>query len=64
VNIFNENKFHAISGFFFCYRDDEQKQEKGSSPTSHKRKKHLRKADTNVLSVRFNRLLQPGNKNL
>lgn len=29
--------------------------------TSHKRKKRLRKADTNVLSVKFNRLLQPGN---
>lgn len=32
----------------------------GVASTSHKRRKHLRKADTNVLSVRFNRLLQPG----
>jgi hypothetical protein len=32
----------------------------GSSVVSHKRKR-LRKPDTNVLSVKFNRLLQPGN---
>ncbi|CAF2827379.1 unnamed protein product [Rotaria sp. Silwood2] len=30
------------------------------SSTAHKRKKRLRKADTNVLSVRFDRLLHPG----
>ncbi|CAF3395009.1 unnamed protein product [Rotaria sp. Silwood1] len=30
------------------------------SSTVHKRKKRLRKADTNVLSVKFDRLLQPG----
>ena len=32
------------------------------SAASH-RKKRLRKPDTNVLSVKFNRLLQPGNLN-
>ena len=29
-----------------------------------KRKKRLRKADTNVLRVEFNRLLQPGNEKI
>lgn len=33
------------------------------SAASHK-KKRLRKPDTNVLSVKFNRLLQPGNLNI
>ncbi|CAF0993277.1 unnamed protein product [Rotaria sordida] len=31
-----------------------------ASSTVHKRKKRLRKADTNVLNVKFDRLLQPG----
>ncbi len=31
-----------------------------TSVVSHKRKR-LRKPDTNVLSIKFNRLLQPGN---
>ncbi|CAF4665176.1 unnamed protein product, partial [Rotaria magnacalcarata] len=30
------------------------------SSTNAKRKKRLRKADTNVVSVKFDRLLQPG----
>ncbi len=63
MNIINKNTSNKIP--FFCYSEDEQKKQvavpSGASSTSHKRKKHLRKADTNVLSVRFNRLLQPGN---
>ncbi|UJR20810.1 hypothetical protein I4U23_023922 [Adineta vaga] len=43
----------------------EQAEQQAIQPTSaaasiHKRKKRLRKADTNVLNVKFNQLLQPG----
>lgn len=52
--IFLSSSFHA--------KEDEQQvvsTMSEQSATSHKRKR-LRKPDTNVLSVKFNQLLQPG----
>jgi hypothetical protein len=44
---------------------DERKQQvvsaTGHSALANHKRKRLRKPDTNVLSVKFNRLLQPGN---
>ena len=45
---------------FSFFSSSERIAQTEASSTNQKRRRHLRKADTNVLSVRFDRLLQPG----
>ena len=68
-----KNKF--LTQYLFCFRNEADERESPAAPpmpavvsasahessTVTKRKKRLRKADTNVVSVKFDRLLQPGN---
>jgi hypothetical protein len=56
--------FYNETNLLIYFSEIEPQQEIATASASSKalkRKKRLRKADTNVLSVKFNRLLQPGN---
>lgn len=53
-----ETKYYIL---YFSEESTPASASAGASSMIQKKKKRLRKADTNVVSVKFDRLLQPGN---